>query len=82
VSFLKIQSGGIRVVRQNQRIIRCDVCDHPHLLATFIADLFKPRRRLEVENLFPRHQPPKASPATRPVLGQVTDYAARYHTPC
>jgi hypothetical protein len=29
LSFPKIQSGGIRVVRQNQRIIRCDVCDHP-----------------------------------------------------
>src|SRR6266481_2835480 len=27
-----------------------------HLLATFIADLFKPPRRLEVENLFLRHQ--------------------------
>jgi transposase InsO family protein len=27
-----------------------------HLLATFIADLFKWRRRLEVENLFLRHQ--------------------------
>src|SRR5260370_12154257 len=27
-----------------------------HLLATFIADLFKPRRRLEVENLFLRYQ--------------------------
>jgi len=27
-----------------------------HLLATFIADLFKPHRRLEVENLFLRHQ--------------------------
>jgi hypothetical protein len=26
------------------------------LLATFIADLFKSRRRLEVENLFLRHQ--------------------------
>src|SRR5258708_26153160 len=26
-----------------------------HLLATFIADLFKPPRRLEVENLFLRH---------------------------
>src|ERR1700745_4149647 len=26
------------------------------LLATFIADLFKPPRRLEVENLFLRHQ--------------------------
>src|SRR5947209_548633 len=29
VSFPKIQSGGIRAVRQNQRIIRSDVCDHP-----------------------------------------------------
>src|SRR6266508_4596772 len=27
-----------------------------HLLATFIADVFKSRRRLEVENLFLRHQ--------------------------
>ena len=27
--FPKIQSSGIRVVSQNQRIIRCDVCDHP-----------------------------------------------------
>ena len=27
-----------------------------HLLATFVADLFKSRRRLEVENLFLRHQ--------------------------
>ena len=29
VPFPKIQAGGIRVVSQNQRIIRCDVCDHP-----------------------------------------------------
>jgi hypothetical protein len=29
LSFPKIQSGGIRMVRQNQRIIRCDACDHP-----------------------------------------------------
>src|SRR5207245_8174836 len=27
-----------------------------HLLATFMADVFKSRRRLEVENLFLRHQ--------------------------
>jgi hypothetical protein len=27
-----------------------------HLLATFIADLFRPPRRLEVENLFLRYQ--------------------------
>ncbi len=26
-----------------------------HLLAMFVADLFKPRRQLEVENLFLRH---------------------------
>jgi hypothetical protein len=54
VSFPKIQSRGIRAVRQNQRIIRCDVCDHPP--ACNVADLFKSRRRLEVENLFLRHQ--------------------------
>jgi hypothetical protein len=29
LSFPKIQSGGIRAVRQNQRIIQCDVCDRP-----------------------------------------------------
>ena len=29
VWFPKIQSGGIRVVRQNQSIIRCEVADHP-----------------------------------------------------
>ena len=27
-----------------------------HLLGTFVADLFKSRRRLEVENLFLRYQ--------------------------
>ena len=27
-----------------------------HLLGTFVANLFKSRRRLEVENLFLRHQ--------------------------
>ena len=27
-----------------------------HLLATFVADIFKSRRRLEAENLFLRHQ--------------------------
>jgi hypothetical protein len=27
-----------------------------HLLGTFVTDLFKPRRRLEAENLFLRHQ--------------------------
>jgi hypothetical protein len=29
VSFPKILSVRIRAVRQNQRIIQCDVCDHP-----------------------------------------------------
>src|SRR5260370_12410221 len=28
LSFPKIQSGGIRAVRQNQRIIKCDVCQY------------------------------------------------------
>ena len=27
-----------------------------HLLVMFVADIFKSRRRLEAENLFPRHQ--------------------------
>jgi hypothetical protein len=27
-----------------------------HLLGTYVADLFKSRHRLEVENLFLRHQ--------------------------
>jgi hypothetical protein len=27
-----------------------------HLLAMFVADMFKSRRRLEAENLFLRHQ--------------------------
>jgi hypothetical protein len=27
-----------------------------HLLATFVANLFRSRRRLEIENLFLRHQ--------------------------
>jgi hypothetical protein len=42
-----------------------------YLLGTFIADLFKSRRRLEVENLFLRHQlniilrrPPPSAPGT------------------
>jgi hypothetical protein len=28
LSFPKIRSGRIRAVRENQTIIRCDVCDH------------------------------------------------------
>jgi len=43
-------------VGENQTIIiQCDVCDHLPL-GTFIADLLKSRRQLEVENLFLRHQ--------------------------
>src|SRR5437870_584955 len=46
LSFIRARGhGGIRVVRQNQRIIRCNVCDHP---PAWDAS----RRRLEVENLF------------------------------
>jgi len=47
-----------------------------YLLATFIADLFKSRRPLEVENLFLRHQlniilrrpPQRLRPQLRPLL--------------
>jgi hypothetical protein len=42
-------------MRQNQRIIRRDAAIL-HLLMTFVANLFKSRRQLEVENLFLRHQ--------------------------
>ena len=45
----------IRTVRQNQPIIWGDVYD-PALAWQAIADLFKPRSRLEAENLFLRHQ--------------------------
>jgi hypothetical protein len=42
-------------VRENQTIIHA-MFAIIHLLATFMADLFKSPRRLEVENLFLRHQ--------------------------
>jgi hypothetical protein len=42
-------------VRENQTIIQC-VFATSYLLGTFIADLLKSRHRLEVENLFLRHQ--------------------------
>ena len=45
----------IRTVRQNQPIIWGDVYD-PALAWHVIADLFKPRARLEAESLFLRHQ--------------------------
>ena len=58
VSFPKIPSLLIRAMRQNRRIIRCDACDPAilQLLGTFVANLFRSRRQLEVENLFLRHQ--------------------------
>ena len=43
------------MVRQNQRIIVFDAAIL-WLIAAFIANLFKSRRRLEAENLFLRHQ--------------------------
>jgi hypothetical protein len=66
----KFNPVGIRAVRQNQRIIQCDVCDHLPA-CNFIADLFKPPRRLEVENLFPpsAQHCPEASPTTCPASG-------------
>ena len=48
------------------------------LLATFIADLFKPPRRLEVENLFLRHQLNVALRRTATAIG--TTVAARAGT--
>ena len=56
VSFPKIPSLLIRAMRQNRRIIRCDACDPAilQLLGTFVANLFRSRRQLEVENLFLR----------------------------
>ena len=42
-----------------------------YLLGTFIADLLKSRRRLEVENLFLPHQLPRVNgmpPTVSPVL--------------
>ena len=47
----EIRSRRICKVRQNQRIIAFDDCDPP-LIAAFIANLFKSRRRLEAEILF------------------------------
>jgi hypothetical protein len=55
LSFPKIRSGRIRAVRKNQTIIQCDVCDHLPAWNIY-RHLLKSRRRLEVENLFLRHQ--------------------------
>ena len=55
LSFPKIPSGQIRVVRQ---IITSfgSMFVILHGLGMFVADMFKSRRRLEAENLFLRHQ--------------------------
>jgi hypothetical protein len=45
----------IRSLRQNYRIIEFDA-SILHLLVMFGADIFKWRRGLEAENLFPRYQ--------------------------
>jgi hypothetical protein len=55
LSFPKISSVQIRVMRENQRIIRV-MLEILHLLATFVGNQFRSRRRLEIENLFLRHQ--------------------------
>jgi hypothetical protein len=42
-----------------------------YLLGTFFANLFKPQRRLEIENLFLRHQLNIAATSARTVYGFV-----------
>ena len=57
LSFPKIRSRRIRKVRQDQRIIIIhSMIAILRLIAAFIANLFKSRRRLEAEILFLRHQ--------------------------
>ena len=53
--FRKLHPAWIRIVRQNHRIIECDVCN-PARARNVVADLFKSRSRLEAENLLLRHQ--------------------------
>jgi hypothetical protein len=50
-----------------------------HLLATFAANLFRSRRRLEIENLFLRHQLNIAAKAetSRSVIGIVDGLSSR-----
>jgi hypothetical protein len=54
LSFPKFDPTEIRVVTEDQSIIDA-MFAIIYLLGTFIADLFKSRRRLEIENLFLRH---------------------------
>src|SRR6202158_2133927 len=53
--FPKIRSGRVGAVSQNQGIIH-SMLAIVHLLGTYLANLFKSRRRLEAENVFLRHQ--------------------------
>ena len=55
LSFPKISSAGVSRLKENQATSYAMLAIL-HLLAMFVADLFKPRRQLEVENLFLRHQ--------------------------
>ena len=55
LSFPKIPSARIRAMRRI-RASSDAMLAVLHLLGMFVADLFKSRRRLEVENLFLRHQ--------------------------
>ena len=55
LSFPKITSVGIRAVQQNQRMIQ-PMRVVLTLIGALVANLFKSRHRLEVENLFLRHQ--------------------------
>jgi hypothetical protein len=55
--FPKTRSGQIRTMKQNRiRASSYAMLAILHLLGTFVVSLFKSRRRLEVENLFLRHQ--------------------------
>lgn len=57
-------------LKENQGNIICDAC-HPPSVAMFVADLFKPRRQLEVENLFLRPSSTSPSGVHRAVCGCV-----------
>jgi hypothetical protein len=52
-----------------------------HLLAMFVADLFKPRRQLEDENLFLRHQlniALRRAPCRLRLRGSVSNPSSRF----
>jgi hypothetical protein len=55
LSFQKIASGRIRAVSRISASSEAMLAIL-HLLGTFVVNLFRSRRRLEVENLFLRHQ--------------------------